>query len=103
MVDPKVREWVDKRKRSRIAFFYPTAVAKATGFHLKAVYEQLKELANEGLLTLSYEMRCPNYGCFQTVEGDVCEFCGEDLTEWPEEEVKSPYFRFVREEAANDA
>jgi len=102
MVDPKVREWVDKRKRGRIAFFYPTAVAKATKLPYKTVYEQLKELAEEGLLTIGYEMRCPNYGCHHTVEGNVCEFCGEDLTEWPEEEVKFPYFRFVREEEAEE-
>ena len=31
-----------------------------------------------------------------------CEFCGEDLTEWPEEEVKFPYFRFVRVKEAEE-
>lgn len=85
-----VDDWVDVAAGLPIETFYPSAVAKATGIPLPAVFERLLFLARDERIILRYQVRCPSYDCVRTIETldrfpdnvplmGKCDVCGEEF------------------------
>lgn len=93
--------------------FYPSAIEKSLHLPLQDVFKRLLQLVSEEILILQWELRCPVYGCADTVGrfDNVPEF-GQIVTchyghefkvdanvVFPVLTIHPEYRKFIREEA----
>ncbi|WHH60399.1 hypothetical protein [Petroclostridium sp. X23] len=78
-----VIQWINEFSVSAYRKFYPSAPAKDLGIDMKNIFECLVYLADQNMLELEYEKRCPECASKMyedEVEGFVyCESCDDDI------------------------
>lgn len=110
----EIESFIELVALSSIERFYPTAVAKHTGFPLGVVFDYLIELSSIGQLLFIQEIRCPNYGCTRNVNVQVelgetilCD-CGKEfmITHdliFPAFELNPEYREYIRNKSKKKA
>lgn len=82
----EIRKWVNKKiNQKRVISFIPAAIVKELNIPEDVAIKECKNLVDEGLLKIQYDLVCPNcISCLETAdtipelkEVPECIYCGE--------------------------